>query len=428
MVATDGRGGWRLSAWCVIAAFGAYFCMYAFRKPFTAGLYTEVGLWGIQTKVLLVTAQAIGYSMSKMIGVKVVAEMPAGRRVACLLGLIAAAEAALLLFALTPSPYNIFFLFLNGLPLGMVFGLVLWFLEGRRHTEALTAGLCTSFIIADGVMNTVGTYLMEAGLTETWMPFGAGLLFVPPLLLFAWMLSRIPAPSPADVAARSERAPMGTAERRAFYGRYALGLSLLMLVFLLVTVLRSVRSNFQPELWRGLGVVPDANAFVISETTVGLAVLFLTGLMVCIKDNRSAFFGALALSIAGLALIGAALIGLGGGLLSPLGFMVLHGLGLYLPYVVFHTAVFERLIALTRDRGTLVYLLGLADAVGYLGFTAIMLVKNRVGTLDNFLDFFVPLSWVGAVTGVLLLLASWRYFAIHTALPSRKAELEPIEA
>ena len=30
-----------LSAWCVVAAFGTYFCMYAFRKPFTAGTYAQ---------------------------------------------------------------------------------------------------------------------------------------------------------------------------------------------------------------------------------------------------------------------------------------------------------------------------------------------------------------------------------------------------
>ena len=34
-------------------------------------------------------------------------------------------------------------LFVNGLPLGMVFGLVIGFLEGRKVTEALSAGpLC----------------------------------------------------------------------------------------------------------------------------------------------------------------------------------------------------------------------------------------------------------------------------------------------
>jgi hypothetical protein len=427
MTATDQRRGWPLSAWCVIAAFGAYFCMYAFRSPFTAGRYETAWLWGVQTKTLLVTAQTLGYTLSKFIGVKVVAEMPAGRRIVWLLGLIGVSETALLLFAVTPAPLDCVFLFLNGLPLGMVFCLVLGFLEGRRHTEALTAGLCVSFILAGGVTKSVGTALLNAGLTEAWMPFCAGLLFVPPLLVFAWMLSRIPAPSAADVAERSVRAPMGGVERRAFYGRYALGLSLLMLVFLLTTVLRKVRDDFAPEIWEGLGVEGDASVYTQSESAVGLAIMVLSGLMVCVRDNRVAFFGALTLSMAGLGLIGAALLGLSAGTLSPLGFMVLHGLGVYLPYVVFHTTVFERLIALTRDRGTIVYLMGLADAIGYLGYAAVMMVKNAVGTLEHFLDFFVPLSWTVAGTGVLLLLPCWRYFAVHSATRVQ-AELEPVQA
>ena len=37
---------WFLALWCVLAAFGAYACMYGFRKPFTAGTYadTQYGL------------------------------------------------------------------------------------------------------------------------------------------------------------------------------------------------------------------------------------------------------------------------------------------------------------------------------------------------------------------------------------------------
>src|SRR6185295_7928754 len=105
----------------------------------------------MQTKTLLVTAQILGYTLSKFIGIKVIAEMPANRRIVWLLGLIALAELALLFFAMAPAPLSYLFLFANGLPLGMVFGLVLGFLEGRRHTELLTAGLCTSFIVAGGV-------------------------------------------------------------------------------------------------------------------------------------------------------------------------------------------------------------------------------------------------------------------------------------
>ena len=38
----------------------------------------------------------------------------------------------------------------------MVFGLVLGFLEGRRMNECMAAGLCASFILADGFTKSVG--------------------------------------------------------------------------------------------------------------------------------------------------------------------------------------------------------------------------------------------------------------------------------
>jgi len=61
---------WFFTLWCVLAAFGAYACMYGFRKPFTAA-----GFGGAETKAWLVTAQVIGYMLSKFIGIKVIAEM-----------------------------------------------------------------------------------------------------------------------------------------------------------------------------------------------------------------------------------------------------------------------------------------------------------------------------------------------------------------
>ena len=52
--------------------------------------------------------------------------------------------ALVVLFGLTPPPYNLVWLFCNGVPLGMVFGLVLGFLEGRRQSEAHGAAALAS--------------------------------------------------------------------------------------------------------------------------------------------------------------------------------------------------------------------------------------------------------------------------------------------
>jgi hypothetical protein len=426
--AKDTRGsiwhnGLWLSTWSIVAAFGAYACMYAFRKPFKAATFSDVTFLGIGYKPVLVAAQVFGYSLSKFLGIKIVSEMKPHRRAMLILILIGSAEGALLLFGLTPPPYNLIWLFANGLPLGMVFGLVLGFLEGRRQTEALAAGLCTSFIIADGYATTVGAYLVKGGVSEFWMPFVAGLMFVPPLLLFVWMLARIPAPTSADVEARSERVPMQRADRWRFFGRYAVGLVLLVLIYLLVTVLRSIRSDFAPEIWRGLGVSDEPEVFAESETIVGIAVAILIGLAVFIRNNRRAFFTSLALSGGGFLVLLAALVGQQAGRLSPLGFMVLYGLGLYVPYVAVQTTIFERLIAMTRDPANIGYLVYLADSVGYLGYVVVMLAKYSIGGGAGFLDFFVNTSWVLAAGCIVMLIPCWRYFATRQSVEPEVVKL-----
>jgi len=401
---------WFLSAWCVVAAFGAYACMYAFRKPFTAGSYAAAP-FGEGFKIWLVLAQVLGYTISKFIGIRMIAELPPRRRAAALLAFVGMAQIALALFALVPPPFKLACLFLNGLPLGLVFGLVLGFLEGRRMTEAFVAGLCASFILADGFTKSVGAYLLQAGVSEAWMPFEAGLLFLLPLAGFVWMLQRIPPPSAADVAARAERAPMSRAERRAMLRRHAPGLVAITLTYLLVTVLRSMRADFAPELWAGLGAKPDPGVFTRSEMWVVLGVLLATGCMVLVRDNRRAFLLGLGTTLAGLGLIGGSLWAQAAGWLGAFPFMVLLGLGLYVPYVAVQTTVFERLIAMTRDRANLGFLIYLADAFGYLGYVAVVVAKNLWQGETDWLALFRTTGWAVTLVGMAAVLAAISFYA-----------------
>ena len=254
------------------------------------------------------TSQVAGYMVSKFLGIKVIAEMPPQRRAISILWLVLFAELALLLFAVIPRPWNAVCLFLNGLPLGMVFGLVLGFLEGRRLTEALTAGLCASFILADGVTKSVGAALLERGVSEEWMPSVAGALFLLPLGLCVAMLTRIPPPNHQDMTARAERFTMSRADRWSLMRRYALGLIPIILVYLTVTILRSIRADFAPEIWRGLGKPAQPGTFTSSEMLVALGVLAVNGGAVLIRDNRRAFFTSLATCGVGFGLLAAALL------------------------------------------------------------------------------------------------------------------------
>ncbi len=401
---------WVYSVWCIVSAFGTYACMYGFRKPFTAGAYVDAET-GLNMKAWLVTAQVIGYALSKFIGIKVIAEMPRARRAAVLLGLIGAAELALLLFALTPSPYNAAWLFCNGLSLGLVFGLVLGFVEGRRMTELFVAGLCASFILADGFTKSVGASLLAVGVTENWMPVTAGLVFLGPLVVFVWMLRQIPPPSDSDVAARSARAPMTGAERLAMVRRHGVRLFGIILAYLLITVLRSVRADFAPEIWAGLGLGKQSAIFTQSELWVTLGVVVANGAAVLIRDNRRAFFTSLGLAAGGLTMALLALVGIRTGTVSPFAFMVLLGVGMYVPYVAVHTTVFERLIALTRERGNIGFLMYIADSVGYIGYAVVMVTRSAFPAKESFLGFFLDLATALVVGAFVAVVLSWMLYA-----------------
>lgn len=404
---------WQLAVWCMVAAFGTYFCMYAFRKPFTAAEFADYQWAGIGYKTLLVTAQVLGYTLSKFIGIKVIAEMNPARRATMILVLIAIAESALLAFALVRPPFHLVCLFINGLPLGMVFGLVLGFLEGRRLTEALSAGLCASFIVADGFVKAVGAQLLVWGVSEFWMPVTTGALFGLPLVIFVWMLAKIPPPAFRDVSHRGQRVPMDRRDRQRFFGRYTLGLSLLIFAYLAITILRSIRADFAAEIWGCLGHGGQPSVFATSEIVVALLVVLGNGLCVLILDNRRAFFASLAICLTGIALLAAAPVGLAHEWISGFMFMILVGLGLYLPYVAVHTTIFERLIAMTRDRANIGYLMYMADAFGYLGYVMVMLGKGIITIQGDFLTFFIHVCWVTAAAAAGMLVVAWWYFAVR---------------
>ena len=195
------------------------------------------------------------------------------------------------MFALVPHPCNVVFLVLNGLPLGMIFGIVISFLEGRRNTELLGAGLCVSFITASGITKAVGRFLIiHFHVSDFWMPFCTGLVFVPVLLLGVWMLSLIPPQSEEDKASRSERTPMGASERMKFFRSFSWGVILLADIRYL-TVYRDLRDNFAVELWAQMGYGENAGIFATSEIIIAVMVLSIVASMIKVTDHKRVFFG-----------------------------------------------------------------------------------------------------------------------------------------
>ena len=215
---------------------------------------------------------------------------------------------------------------------------------------------------------------------------------------------------------------MSRADRWHWLQRHGLGICLICVGYLLVTILRSLRADFAPEIWAALGTTGQPGVFIRSELWVTLGIVAVNGSVFLVRDNRRSFFLSLAVSLGGLLAATVAVIGQRSGWLEGLPFMILLGLGLYLPYVAVHTTVFERLIAMTRDRGNLGYLLYLADAFGYLGYVAVMGFKLIAKPAGDFLVFFQHTALVTLMLAVIAFAGAWAVFAVRrTAAGGRGA-------
>lgn len=408
------------------AAFCTYFCMYAFRKPFTAATFEGQQLFGFGLKSTLVVSQLIGYMLSKFLGIKVISEMSREHRAITIVGLIAAAEVALIGLAWAPPTLKPAMMFLNGLPLGMVFGLVLAYLEGRRQTEALSAALCASFIVSSGVVKSVGRWLIEDfGVSEFSMPMLTGAIFLIPLLISVWMLNKTPPPGAIDRELRFERSVMRRPERQRFLSIYWPGLTLLILVYVALTVVRTIRDDFGVEIWRDLGVESAPSVFARSETLVGVLVTALNALTILITGNMLAIRVTVMLMCASFGLVGAAAMLQSADSVAPFAFMVACGVGLYVPYVAFHTTVFERLIAVSRRPCNLGFLMYLADAIGYLGYAAVLILRTRLDPASAVLPMFLTAILATAVLSVFALLAAMFWFQRAIAAESAAKGPQP---
>ncbi len=400
-------------AFAIVAAFGTYFCMYAFRRPFAAAPFDGQRFLGgdIALKTAFVVSQILGYTASKYIGIKVCPEVRPGRRAWMLVVLIVLAEAALVLFAILPRDLKVVALFCNGLPLGMVWGLVVWHLEGRLTSELLLGGLACSYIVSSGAVKDVGRHLMAAhGVAEATMPMLVGLLFLPPFLLCVWMLSHLPPPTAADQSARAERGTMDGARRLAFCKALLLGLVLLLAARLLTTAFRDFRDNYGIELFAALGYHGDATLFTRSEVPVALGVMASLMLLNLIRGNRAGVVGAHVLMMIGLVLMALATLLLDAGVLNGFGWMILVGLGSYMAYVPHDSVIFDRIIASTRAPGTAVFAIYLADAVGYTGSIGLPLVKDWFFPGVSRLAFFRVFAYIVSLGGLGILAASCVYF------------------
>ncbi|MDP4284936.1 MAG: DUF5690 family protein [Bacteroidota bacterium] len=398
-------------AWCMIAAFGTYFSMYAFRKPFNNGTYSGYYLWGLDYKVILIIFKVLGYMLSKFIGIKIISELKPSQRIKLVISLIVFSLISLFLFGLVPYPYNFICMFFSSLPLGMVWGIVFSFLEGRRLTEMLSFGLCFSLIVASGILKTIYFEVQSVfPMSEFWMPFVIGLIFLPVFCFFVWMLSVIPAPTEEDKLVRTERVPMTRKDKMKVIREYGFGLVCIVLTYAMLTMLRDFRDNFSVEIWTEIDKGFSDSVFSQTELIIGVVVLAIISSISLIRNNVKGFRVTFLTMIIGALITGLSTLLFHLHILTPFYWMLFIGMGMFLAYTPVQVVLFERMFGVFKTKGNAGFFMYMCDSIGYLGSVGLLLYKEFYMKNISWANVMIKFSYLLTGISVLLLIMSLLFF------------------
>lgn len=399
------------SIYVMAVAFSTYFCMYAFRKPFTASTYDGQSLFGIDYKTVLVISQIIGYTLSKYIGIKVCSEITRAQRAWTLIFLILFAESTLFFFALLPTEWKILAIFFNGLPLGMVWGIAVLYLEGRSLSQLLFVGLSCSYIISSGVVKDVGRWLITSyNVTEFWMPFITGLIFLPLFCLAVWLFNQVPDPTEDDIKSQVKRQPMNRADRYKFFVTYMPGILMLLIAYFFISAFRDIRDVYGQEVFDAMGYGETPAIFTSTELPVAFGIMIVYAALSFVRGTTAGLISLYTIMVFGTALTGISTVLYQMHYIDGIWWMILIGFGAYLAYVPYASILFDKTIASTHFVGTAVFASYIMDSVGYTGSVSIQLYKNFSQSDPSYYDFLIGLTYTLAIVSTVLQFLALLYF------------------
>ena len=414
--------------WAGGAVLLSYSLVYALRKPYTAAVFTDLDFFGVDYKIAVTTIQILGYLIAKFVGIKLISELKRERRFKFFISSVIVAQASLVAFGMIEAPYNIFAMFLNGLSLGCMWGVIFSFIEGRRVTDILASLLGISIVFSSGLAKSVGLYVMnEVHVDQFWMPALIGAVALPFLLFLGWALKKLPHPNQTDITHKAERVAMNGQQRKAVFRNYMPILLILFAANFMLLVLRDIKEDFL------VNIIDMSNQsswlFAQVDSIVTLIILGLFGLMIFVKSNIKALM--ILLSLVTLSTLMMSYVSLNHQTLNlnPIVWLFTQSLSLYIAYLTFQTIFFDRFIACFKFKGNVGYFIAMIDFIGYAGTVIVLFSKELFQIQGNWFELYNGMSaFVGIATSVLFVLAGIlllkRYRATEKPVATNVEELE----
>ena len=173
---------------------------------------------------------------------------------------------------------------------------------------------------------------------------------------------------------------------------------------LFITVLQDIKEDF-------LVKILDVNThnysswlFARVDGIVTVIILIIFGSMSLIKSNIKVLFLLLFLVMGGAATLSFVAFRYYELQLSPLAWLFIQSLCLYISYLSFQTIFFDRFIACFKIRGNVGFFIATIDFIGYTGTVLVLVAKEFFNPDINWLEFYNLLSgYVGVICFIVFL-------------------------
>jgi hypothetical protein len=251
------------------------------------------------------------------------------------------------------------------------------------------------------------------GITEFWMPFLMGLLFLPLFLFFVWMLGVMPAPTKEDIILRTEREPMTAQDKKSVLKEYGFPVFCILVCYALLIVGRDFRDNFTIEIWNEIEVGWVSSVLSKTEMITGFVVLIVIACLAFIKNNLIGFRMTNLVIFTGILMSGVSSLLFEMHLISGFYWMMSIGTGMFLGFTVIQSALFDRMIALFRIKANAGFFVYICESIGYLGSASLLLFKELFMKQLSWSNVLIQFTYLQASVSLALLIFGNLYLERH---------------
>lgn len=177
-----------------------------------------------------------------------------------------------------------------------------------------------------------------------------------------------------DIAMKSERATLNGKQRWELFKNFMPFLMMLFVANIAIVVLRDIKEDFLVNIIDVSEYSPWLFAKIDSVVTLIILVVF--GLMVFVKDNLKALSILFGLIIMGMIVMSVVSFGQERFQLSPVVWLFVQSLCLYIAYLTFQTIFFDRFIACFKIHGNVGFFIVTTDFLGYTGTVLVLVLKE----------------------------------------------------